>query len=233
MGENDGVPGLDRDTLCDDVAEPLHDGDGMVSGAARRAGEEQHEVGLRSCGRERLREQPGSSATIGVRVRDTAGLLDHRREHQRVGLDDLAVARLACRVAQLVAGGHDDDVRPPPDAHGGLADGRQDCEIGRAETPARGEQEVAGRDVLPHLAHVRVRSHGPCEPEAAVDDHVLPLRDRVRSRRQRVTRVDVPERPLRQEERGIRRRRGSHGEPVHRGGVEAGRRAPGPDRLAP
>ena len=76
---------------------------------------------------------------------------------------------------------------------GRLADGREDCEIGRPEAPARGEQEVAGRDVLAHLAHVRVRRDGPCDPEAGVDDHVLPPHDRIGIGRQPVARVDVPE----------------------------------------
>ena len=131
-----------------------------ILGAGRGAGVDDHQV-------MRLRRLQDAVADGGVVVgqRRQAGcaaapLRDHRAQHQRVILDDIAGAEIAPRRHELGAGGLDGDARPAPHAQPGVTRAGRRADVLRSQPVIRRQDQLCGDHVLAHRAHVLPRRNG-------------------------------------------------------------------------
>ncbi len=225
------MPGPDRDSLHDDLARLRNHCDGVVAATLRGAGDEQDEIGFGGGIRECHREQLGVVGDDRLSYGHAAGLRHHRGEHERVCLDDLVHSGLGAERDELVPRGQDRDDRTLADEDGGLPDRPEHGEVGGTEQAAGGEHEIAGSDVLAHLAYVGEGGYLTLDPGAVLHHDVLAPDDGVRAGRHRVARVDGAIGVLAE---GHRRAGGGprgDGDPVHRGRIEGRRGARREDRL--
>ena len=235
--EHHRVPGLDRHAVHRQGADLGHHGRGVVVAPGARAGDNHHEVGL---GR---RLPHGRGDPLGVVRHDrvahgpAADPLGLRREHQRVGIGQVARAQLAAERADLVAGRDDchhggpphDELRGPRRAGRGHVD--------RPQAMACRQQQLGRAHVLADRPHVLIRGGRSAQLHTTFLQlvHLLAHHHGVEGGGQRVARVDHLVRVRLEPRRrrlacadGVLR---THGNAVHRRRVERGRRACGPDRL--
>ena len=118
-----------------------------------------------------------------------ARVLDRGREHRPVGLVDLARLQRRARRDQLRARGQHEHHRTSAHRDTGVPDRRRDADLRGPEHGARGEHDVARRDVLRRPPHVRADLGRGLERDglrAAV--RLLHRHDRVGARGHRRTR---------------------------------------------
>ena len=168
------VPGLHGHAVHGQPAGALHHRRGVVVPARRRAGADQDQVGPGG----RLAHRRADHLGLVRGYRQAAGLaacrLGLQREHQGVGVGDLARAWLLAQRAQLVTGGQHRHPRRPPHGHLGRARGADGRQVHRSQPVALGQQQLGGRHVLTDRAHVLVgRRGGPDLGGAVGEVHVL------------------------------------------------------------
>ena len=228
--EDDGMAGTDRDALHDDLPDPAHHRDGVVATALRRAGDEQHEIGRAEGSLECLHEKVGIVRDDGQPCGDASRLLDHRREHERIRLDDLAGAGHSAERHQLVSRRQNRHDRTAPDGDRRLAHRGDDGEVGGPEPTAGGEEEVARGDVLAHLPNVGVGLDGALDRRhARCDADVLAPHDCVHAGWEWVAGVDRPVCVSGEADGSRSRGARDNGDPVHRSRIERRRRSPRDD----
>ena len=96
-------------------------------------------------------------------------------EHDGVGVDDLAEARLAAGLDELVAGGQHHDPGPGHDPDPGDAGRGEQGDLAGAEQGARPQDDLARVDVLARMAHVLARCRGTAQGD--VDHAAVGLLD--------------------------------------------------------
>ena len=148
--QDDGVPGPHRDAVDQQLAEVADDGRGEVLRSRGGAGVDRHGVALAGRRRDGLGDQRGVVGDDGLAERLAAPFRHLPRQHQRVVLDDVALARRGGGRDELAARRNDRDAWPPPYRYRGHAAGRRRAHVFGADGVVLGQHELRGHDVLAH-----------------------------------------------------------------------------------